>query len=321
MRLLSKKRKILKLETIRWPYSIPVMLILIGIISYLVGAFCVPRFSLGQSLLYQLGGVLVVGGLISVALVLSEYVAYIEKRLANIFLGDSFLQYLGPEKLEDIRSIITKKLCIVPWDEEGQSLYNLIIKKIFPFLSKPYRKNYRDFYDLRRLANRKDVILHKTVTDYDLVSLRESEIVFPLGWELTLKKIPNFSEKLLKTVELYVDDKSVSLTLPVPSKKGDEFAYEFQHNLSLTGKKHIKLVLEYYTPLRDELVLTMGHLTKGLILNLTFEENFAYEARVFGLLPNYTINPSSRGITVEYPEWMLPQHGIVILWRKKGSQI
>lgn len=302
--------------TRRRPYAIPIIMILFGIIFSLIGAYCIESLSWTQSFFYQLGAALTIGGLISLALGIPEYIVYFERRLANILSEDTFLRYLSREKLEQIRSIITKKLCDVFWDEEGESLYDLVIERVFPFLSEPYRKNFRDFYDYSRLPDNENVILVKSKTEYDLVPVKEGNGTFKLNWVLGLKKIPNFDDKLLKSINLYVDDELVEIT-PKESEIEDEVRYEFTHELVLEAKKHIKITCEHYTPVKDELTLRMVHLTKNVVLDLAFEKDYKYEAKVFGLPAEYSIHQRERGITVEYPDWMLPKHGIIVIWREK----
>lgn len=305
--------------------GVPLILILVGIVFYLWASAIAPEKEVihlllgitinAKELLTNIASGLFIVGVIGLALQIYEITKFFDERLTNFFSSRHFLSYLTSNRQKDLHEHLTRLIWNVEEIEAG-GLYQFINNEVYPYLTRPFRRDYRARVDSKIWEDRGDVIERVTETEYYIENPIRSKADFTIKMETRLKKITDLHKELIEAEFIEIGGERNE---EVRFEKIQETEDEAFYSLSLLIKKvrestHVKIKTKRYIPIDDKnFNLFMTHPTNSFHLDFTFPGDYGFNTGIFaiGATPN-CIHKRAHGVTVEYNGWMLPSHGITI---------
>lgn len=313
-------------------WGVPVLLISVGIVFYLWASAIAPEkeiipFLLGitinaKELLSHIASGLFIVGVIGLALQIYEITKFFDERLIKFFSSSHFLSYLTPNRQKDLHEHLTRLIWNVEEIEAG-GLYHFINNEVYPYLTRPFRRDYKARVDSKIWEDRGDVIERITETEYYIENPLRGKVAFTIKMGTRLKKIADLDKELIEAEFIEIGGER---NREVRFKKIQETEGEVFYSLSLPIKKvrkstYVKIKTKRYIPIDDKnFNLFMAHPTNSFHLDFTFPGDYGFNTGIFaiGATPN-CIHKRAHGVTVEYNGWMLPSHGITIQREDKKS--
>ena len=308
------------------PRAVPLILILLGL--FLHGCWEKDPFflKLNYPFYYKLLDTIffsvIIVGAIGLLLELYHYTKYFEERLTVFFSNETFLKCLNKNRLKEILDRVM--MLLYHGDvTASEALFPVVRDEIFPFLAKPYSQNYRVIISSEVEESNPQVLKRVQECEYDIKNPISEEIKYSFRIITVLFKVDGFEkEKIAQILNLEIDNKKISDPKFYASDLGETVRFSYTQEIILKNKPvHIKYKIKKIIPVKDTLYLFK---TDYPIYNyrLTFyfigDALFSIDACVFGIGKKENISRSKNMITVEFPGWLFPGHGIGVCYQKKS---
>jgi len=301
--------------------------ILLGLFLMIVGAmanYYLTIMNLPVSVTISMqaiaSGIIVVGAG-TLILELPFIAKYFDVRLARLFSGSKFLSQVGEDKLREINMETTKRIYKTDEINDAQSLYNIVMKDIFPDLSKPYRTNYREIITMS-LIN-KSYCKTEVEVSFDFVSpkanLKEWDYEYNLTGHIPSKK--KFSNNELCVIESFkINDVDCMGKKKVEHMRDNDNRYHMRLiapkvDISQPARIFFKLYFLEAYDVKNQF-RTVPYPTRKAYFQLIFKDAKELNAQIFELIhrpPNFP-RTQTGSIIIETDRWLLPGHGVIFTW-------
>lgn len=305
------------------------------------------------SFLAHVGIALIISAIIGICLEVSEFQEFLEKRIIGILFGDEYIQLVNTDSLLEMNlkamNALGKKRVTNP-DYNYQNYVTVIGRSILDNIGTIYRKGFIEVIDFRVLKPEEITKLvgdHNALKDADIVCINsttkflfvipnqndEEEFQLECSYKCSapVELLNKFKFEVLVNDIIITDVDGQLLTSNYVNTNGESLAFDFKHSLSPNdilkdGTKEGTKVgyepsIEYrrvsyqYDP--GSLNGYMNTLTHQIDINFSSREEVMPNAEFFGFSVYTPIKKTGNFVSINNPDWGLPEDGYFISWQRK----
>jgi hypothetical protein len=316
-------------KSIRW---IGISVLFVGIAAILGGQLLKPDWHFWAEFLIHLGVALVVASLVGFLLELSEFREFFENRLIGILTGKELIDLMNDQHLLDLHGKIVRGLARRRVNNPAHDYENYVSSvcdRLAEYAGIRHRKNQAETIHYSVLNDAELVALGLDATKlhglvgktevrlrYQVVSPRVSEPdVDEFGWSWWVREVPGLALEKHYEFTLSVDGQTITPKNTNPVKRVKwTVEFDIEEKLPFQGTAWVEAKMVYYEyGLEVVFQSTFGALTHNASVHFASREPLELFARMFGVADDNS-DPSIAGnsVSIQYPGWVLPQHGYYI---------
>jgi hypothetical protein len=292
------------------------------------------------SLFLHFGTALIIASIIGFFLEITEIKDFIEKRLISILFKDDYIESINEDRLIKLNTKTLEGIGKIrtghPEYETGD-LINKIQANALENIGQIYRKDFQEIIYYFKLKDNEIQSLGlnpqkvsgrlsriEITTKFRLIAPKEIEHIFDLDCSYKLSLIPGLEQnKQIFLLELLINNEPVSIDIDhLIEKNRNNERFIVPVNLKATDDAYYTASIEYkigfyqYDDLSARIKKSMNTLTHGANIHFSSREELEIDAEFFGVT-NYKDPVSTpTSISIDYPDWALPEAGYFIYWRE-----